>query len=284
MREGILETIIYADIFDYPLTKEEINYWLIPSKTHHSKLIEQKEEYYFLRGRRKIINLRKKRFKYSKKKYEIAKNVAKILKLIPTIKLVGITGALAMSNADKDEDIDLLIITQRDTLWTTRFIATLTLDLLGKRRKPNQNKVANKICLNMFVDEDHLKIPNKEQDLYTAHEVLQMKPIWEKDNIYQKFLSQNQWVKKYLPNAYKELLLKNKPQDTSGVAGWTPPRWRNQERVLEVFLKKFQLWYMKNRRTKEIIKEGAVRFHPQDARVWIMDKYRKKLEAFNLKA
>ncbi|MBI2611766.1 hypothetical protein HYW54_03420 [Candidatus Gottesmanbacteria bacterium] len=283
MKTAFLKTIIYADIFDYPLTKEEINYWLIPSKSQNSSLIEEKEGFYFLKGRKKIINLRKLRNKYSKKKYEIATTIIETLKLIPTIKLIGITGALSVDNSDKNDDIDLFIITQKNTLWTTRFLATLMLDILRVRRKPYQNEIANKICLNMFVDENHLKIPPKEQDLYTAHEVLQMKPLWEKDNIYQKFLSQNQWVKKYLPNAYK-------PKDTSdgkdtsevseGLLGW----WRKQQSLLETLLKKLQLWYMKNRRTTEIINEGIIRFHPQDARIWIMEKYRKKLKDLNLKA
>jgi hypothetical protein len=52
----------------------------------------------------------------------------------------------------------------------------------------------------MFLDEDHLEIPEKEQDLFSAHEVCQLKPIWSKDNVYQEFITQNQWYQKFLPN------------------------------------------------------------------------------------
>ena len=52
----------------------------------------------------------------------------------------------------------------------------------------------------MFLDERHLQIPKKEQDLFSAHEVCQLKVIWEKDGIYQKFLKENQWVRQFLPN------------------------------------------------------------------------------------
>jgi len=47
--------------------------------------------------------------------------------------------------------------------------------------------------------------------------------------------------------------------------------------LVETSLKKFQLWYMRNRRTTEVIKNGVIRFHPEDARVWVMEKYKERL-------
>ena len=43
-------------------------------------------------------------------------------------------------------------------------------------------------------------IPEKEQDLFSAHEVCQMKLVWEKERTYQKFLKANQWSQEFLPN------------------------------------------------------------------------------------
>lgn len=272
MKTAILRTVIYADIFDYPLTKEEAEYWLIQSKKQDTKLIKEKYGYYVLKGRENIISIRLQRERCLKEKIKIAKKITNILKYIPAIRLVGITGGLAMNNADKDDDIDLFIITQRNALWTTRFITTLILDILGVRRRPNQKKIKNKVCLNMFMDESHLKIPKTEQDLYTAHEVLQMKPLWEKDDIYQKFLEENEWVKKYLPNAFPKSI---KYQKLS-------IKYKNNIFLhsVELLLKKLQLWYMRNRRTTEVIKKGFVRFHPQDARVWVMGKYKESLKDY----
>ena len=51
-----------------------------------------------------------------------------------------------------------------------------------------------------FVDLDNLAVLEKEQDLYSAHEVAQIKLLWDKDNTYDQFVSQNLWVKKYLAN------------------------------------------------------------------------------------
>ena len=207
---SVLKTLAYADIFNYPLKKDEVWRFLI-SQTSQSEpkvlrvlsvcpKISQKGDFYFLKGREKNVSLRKKREKWSQKKIEIAHRVARWFKVIPWIKMVGISGALAMNNAHKNDDIDFLIITQKNRLWLTRLLVVLATEALGKRRRPNDKQFKDKVCLNMFLAEDKLTIPQKERDLFSAHEVIQLKPIWEKDDSYQKLIKRNQWVKKYLAN------------------------------------------------------------------------------------
>ena len=208
-QQAILKTLAYADVFSYPLTSKEIHLFLIGQKTNQADLakelkglknISQKRGFFYLENQEKIFYLRQKRKKYSQGKIKIAKKVTNWLKLIPWIKMVGITGNLAMNNADMDDDIDLLILTTKDRLWLSRLSAILITELLGARRRPGQKSVANKICLNMFLDETHLKIPQKEQNLITAHEICQLKPLFSKDNFYHKFIQQNPWAQKFLPN------------------------------------------------------------------------------------
>ena len=55
-----------------------------------------------------------------------------------------------------------------------------------------------KVCLNTILDEEFLEQENK--DLYTAHEVLQMLVCWQRKGIYSKYLFDNEWVFKFLPN------------------------------------------------------------------------------------
>jgi Rieske Fe-S protein len=43
----------------------------------------------------------------------------------------------------------------------------------------------------MFLDEDHLSLPQNEQNLFTAHEVCQLKVLWQRNNLYQKFQKEN---------------------------------------------------------------------------------------------
>ena len=95
--EAIFKTLAYADIFDYPLKKEEIWRWLIinpngnriisPNKSEwvktfgliwrkHSDKFGFKDGYYFLPGREKIVPLRQKREIYSVQKLTLAQKIA----------------------------------------------------------------------------------------------------------------------------------------------------------------------------------------------------------------
>jgi D-beta-D-heptose 7-phosphate kinase/D-beta-D-heptose 1-phosphate adenosyltransferase len=217
MEKAILATLSYSDIFDYPLTEEEIWKWLVledgKQKTENkekflhslkfalnSRQIRVTKGFYHLPRREEIVKIRQQRETYSKLKIKLAEKVAGILRLIPWVKLIGVTGALAMNNSKEDDDLDLLIITSKNRLWLTRLFSVFLVELTGKRRRPGDQKVKDKICLNMLLDESHLAIPEKERDLFSAHEVCQMKPLWEKERTYQKFLKANQWSQEFLPN------------------------------------------------------------------------------------
>lgn len=283
LSRSILQTLVYADVFDYPLTADELYRFLIAdrplNRTTFNKAVTQispdlgqintNNGYYFLRGREKIVALRKKRERWSQEKLRIAQRVAGWLHLIPWIKMAAVTGALAMKNSDREDDIDLLIVSARNRLWSTRFLTVLLVELVAQRRRPGDQQVKDKICLNMFLDEAHLRIPQKEQNLFTAHEACQLKPIWEKDGTYQKFLHVNRWVEKYLMNG-----IKTKEQRNQG----TKKRKRFLVGFFEKFAFRFQLFYMKSRRTTEVVELGRVRFHPEDCQRRILAEYKRKLK------
>ncbi|MGB9706679.1 MAG: hypothetical protein ACPLXP_01200 [Microgenomates group bacterium] len=284
---AILKTLAYADVFDYPLTIKELYRFLIIKRPlsfssfrevlrriqANEKRIEVKGKYFFLRGRGKIVNIRKKRERWSQKKIKIARRVTKWLRLIPTVKMVAVTGALAMKNSDKNDDIDLLIVTAKNRLWLTRILVVFLVELVARRRRPKDVDVRDKICLNMFLDEKHLAVPKNEQDLFTAHEVVQLKPLWDKDNTYQKFLRANLWVKRFLANNLDIKGKKDKPLNFS------ISQFLN---FLEHLAYKIQVAYMSSRRTREIVEFHRVRFHPQDCREWVIKEYQKRLKNLSL--
>ena len=101
-------SVRYHKIFDYVLTKEEFFKW----QYKNQKILVSD-----IKSRSQL-----QREKYSESKLQIAKRASKLISKVPTVLFVGITGSLAMMNADKDSDIDLIIITKRNTLWTTRML------------------------------------------------------------------------------------------------------------------------------------------------------------------
>jgi len=273
LRDAMIATISYADIFDYPLTEEEVRIWLpYVRKYSRRSLKKMYSSYHFGRGQ---FETRKKRAVWSADKWVYARRVAKLLKIIPTIKLIGITGGLTRFNARDADDIDFLIITAPKTLWVTRGFSTILLDLFRLRRRPSDTKLRNLICLNMFMGEDGLMVPLKEQDLFTAHEVLLMTPLWERDGAYRKFLQANRWVRRFLPNAWDEKVKSQKSKVKSGKS-------YNSFSILEPVAQFIQLRYMNSRRTTEVISDKVIRFHPRDARVWIKRELKERLTRANV--
>jgi len=51
---------------------------------------------------------------------------------------------------------------------------------------------------------------------------------------------------------------------------------------LEALARRFQLQYMASRRTTEIVEVGRIRFHPQDARQWVLEEYQKRLKKLRI--
>jgi len=174
----ILENIIYADIFQWPLFKNELRGNI--NKLLEKKIIGTKNGYYFLSGKEYLVERRLEGEKWAGEKMAIARKAANFLKIIPTILLVGVSGGLAVGNVSQNDDIDFFIVCQNGSLWTSRFLATVLLDIFGLRRKPADKFYKDKICLNMFVDEIGMEELKKQKDLFTKHELVQLKPMFER--------------------------------------------------------------------------------------------------------
>jgi len=293
MEKAILRTLIYADLFDFPLTGEELWQRLIwegksssaqPSeeefetclrKLNRTEKIERQKSFYFLSGRGRIVESRKKHLDYSQKKLKKAVAASRFLKLIPLVRLVAVTGSVASENAKHGDDIDLFLITSAGRIWTTRFLVTLLVSLLGVRRRPGQKKFKDKICLNLYLDEGHLGIFKKEQDLFLAYEIYQLKVLWQRGETYQKFLSANTWIKKLLPNGFDKKLFKFKedhPNRFNYLSRVSNSLWGRVEKTLYLF----QLWWMRKKRTTETAKSYLIAFHPADERSRILERFKQK--------
>lgn len=272
MDEATTATIAYADVFDYPFTRDDLSQWML----FDGKVPKQKKLFYYLPGRSHLVALRRKRASWQEEKWTIARRAARILSKISTIQLIGVTGGLAMDNADRQDDIDLFFIVSDSALWMSRLLATVAIELLGIRRRPKDAAVVNKVCLNMFMTESGMSIPSGERDCFSAHEVLQMRTLWERGNIYKRFLKANGWVKTYLPNAWKERV------KSKGLPEYHKSKSNVLFSVLEPFAKKAQLWYMKKHRTHEVISDNTLRFHPNDARIWVKRKFAARLAKYHI--
>jgi hypothetical protein len=286
--EAILKTLLYSDLFDYPLRQEELYNFLIGKKISKSEFtrilnntklpIAFNDGFYFLKNRQRIVQTRQVRERISLKKLVKAEKIINKLSLIPTIKLIGISGTLAMRNCVEGDDIDIFVIAEKGFAWTTRFLTAFMLIIMGVYRNKNSQKYQDKICLNLILDEN--KISFKEKDLFTAHEIVQLLPVFEKDKTYRKFLTANSWVKNILPNfEFKhESIFKKQQSDFDKLLIAIL-----KIIFLEKILKKLQLLYMRKSITREKLEDGFIGLHPFDYRSYILKKYSQKLTKSGLK-
>lgn len=274
--EEIIKTLAYFDLFDFPLKEEEIWRYLKSEKAKkknlktilktmlHEKKIEKEKEYYFIAGRSSLGELREKRAEISRKKIEKAKKVLHFLKLNPYLKMVAITGTLAAENAEQEDDVDLMMIFEGKRLFIGRAIEFLILKLLGKRRNPKGKQTQDLLCPNLYLSEEALKIEN--EDIYTAHEIMQIKIVWDREEMGKRFLSANRWVKNFFPHVEMDKVRKEK-------------RKKRKFFLLnlgERIMRKTQLNYMRRKISKEKISEKALFFHPEDQREKILALYGKR--------
>jgi hypothetical protein len=283
--KAILKTVIYSDIFNSPLSENELWRFLTSDrkitkdefvkaiKKLSSKIIS-KDGMYCLADKEACIEKKKVLSPEVAKKIRLAKHTAYVLSHIPTISFIGLSGGVAVGNAEKDDDVDLFIITKRNTLFVTRFFILLVLEALGLRRTRNDSHPANKICANFLIDEAALVWPVNSRDLYTARELMQMKPLFDRNGMYRKFLSANLWSKTFFPNAEPYRIAFTEPQSymivkfLSALVTAFP---------FEVLMRLVQKGLMKRFRTKEFVSDHVLAFHPYDYRRQTLRRFEKRL-------
>jgi hypothetical protein len=199
---AILKTLSYSDLFDYALTREEVFRFLIGVRTSrsevdralddHSRLdgsVARLDDFVTLSARQDLVTRRAYWRRAARAQLPRARAYARLLAHFPYVRMVALTGGLAMENA-RDNDIDYLIITAPGRLWLVRGL-TVALVRLARLR-------GDHLCPNFLLTENAIAIP--DENLYTAHEIVQMIPLFGA-NVYDRFREQNRWTEHYLPNA-----------------------------------------------------------------------------------
>lgn len=332
LEKSILATIAYYDVLAYPLTGFEVFKYLInpshiiaqfkPEQALASEslaqpcfldtlkalknkplknYIEEKNGFYFLKNRAKLYKTRIERQKISDQKWKKARKIIKYLQIIPYLRMIAISGSLAIANTKKQSDIDLLIITKHKRIWTNRFLITSFIHLLGKRR--HNKKTADRLCLNHYITDKSLKIDFPS--LYNAQTYAHLMPVSEiEPGIYKKFQKANQWIENYLafyPASPDASLAKSERASQGGSEQNDSNQRliknrkvlrkiaRFQEIILNTFLGTilekilaiFQKTIMKKHlppargEGRVITDDFQLEFHPASPEVKILDKYNK---------
>lgn len=204
MESAILRTVLYADIFDYPLTLHELYLYLIGRKAESvaeiaellatsQRLREalcQRDGYVVLHHRANLVETRRQREAHAARLMREARRYGQWLSKLPFVRMVAVTGAVAMANPTHEhDDIDYMLIVQPGRVWLARALAVALVHLARMH--------GVELCPNYVLAADRL--PQTRTDLYVAHELAQMLPLYGYDQ-YRALIAANAWMNEFLPN------------------------------------------------------------------------------------
>ena len=134
---------------------------------------------------------------------------------IPWVLGIALCNSLAMNSANEHSDIDLFVVTKSNRIWTVRIIMTLLLAIMWQRK--TSKKHAGKFCLSFFISQDWLDLTNiaLENDIYLAYWIDTLKPIINRNNIFEDFIKSNSFLlgtnKEIEQKIIEQSLLKTSP-------------------------------------------------------------------------
>lgn len=211
LRQDIKKTIEYAKKFGATLNTSQLKKRLISKKIYDEDQIDAIAE-------KMGIDQTSIKNNQTNIKIKKTKSLVKLLSLNRNILFIGITGSVAFEQPNKEDDIDLMIITKVNKLWTTRLWLKLwVLSHNIPHRKYNQKEKGNEFCFNLWMNESSLLIPKNKQNLRNGLDLINVKKVLNRDQTWEKLIFENEWVKMELATPYSFLINKNNYQPKKNI-------------------------------------------------------------------
>lgn len=295
MFHAILKTLAYFDVFDYPLTAVEVHKFLWGQTSTLSEVVQALEQmenagqigrrfgYYCLPGREVLVETRWQRYLLAESKFSKALRVARLLRLVPNVRLMAVCNNLAFSNARKESDIDLLIVTSPGRIWISRLLVTVLVQLLGLRR--HGKKIADRCCLSFYVTADAADVKPlalAPEDPYLCYWLAMLAIVYVRPGAADAFWQANAWVRDVMPNFRPRVMNQRRTVRSLSRAMWS---WRAGE-WLNGVAKKIQLAKMARRERHRqrgigvVISDRMLKFHEDDRRTYYRKQWQERIERF----
>ncbi|MGA2298357.1 MAG: radical SAM protein [FCB group bacterium] len=203
IKADIIRVISYFDLFDYPLTINQIIRFSKYSPEQISKtlqelininVIKNQSDYYYLNVREWTVQARQlKEQEFNKIKFKV-RLCGWLLSNIPFVKGIIITGSISKEIFSKYDDFDFLVVVKKNHLWVCRTLIQLLKKLVSFNYRNNNYKY---FCCNYFLDEENLEINEKNE--FIAIEIATSIPLFNR-RIYDAYFDKNNWIKNCYPN------------------------------------------------------------------------------------
>jgi len=196
----IVEPVLYGDIFDFPVTLDEVHrFCRLPMSTEQLRLaladeqgagriVSQVDEFYVMRGREALVDTRRRRAARSRQARRRARTLMRFVKYLPFVRGSLMTGSTATDNARQRDDLDYLVLVHPGRMW-------LVFGVLGTLQRLGLGRV---LCVNYYLSVDSLGLT--ERSPYVARELLQARPLVGADHV-RRLYGENRWIAEIYPNA-----------------------------------------------------------------------------------
>jgi hypothetical protein len=198
---AIARSVLYASLFDYPLTLAQLRQTLIESAQTPSQLlatytgsavlqqvVECREGFFFPRGRADLIAERRRREADSRAFLTRHARLLQLICAMPGVRLAALSGSIAHLNLDREGDLDLFIVTRGRRVWSVTVAIVLLAKLMRRRRV---------VCANFVVADSRLAF--EPADLFTASQIIHLKPLVGTE-VFGTLVEANPFVRRFYPN------------------------------------------------------------------------------------
>jgi len=233
LRSALEKVFDVSAFLNYPFTLEEVVNYFLPNCNMTSEGLRSLvangifpeipfgiEKDFLIARPTQSLALRMERQRFSSAKLDAASNFASILdRLVPFIRTIAVTGSVAYGSADKWDDIDLFIVTERDRLWLSVLVALILVRITKMLRLRPPHLLS--ICLSYVHDELGFALDssrNRVNPLF-ARELLMAKPVLGEDH-YRKILERSDWVGEIYARPYQAKIHRMQREARSEKEGW----------------------------------------------------------------
>jgi hypothetical protein len=201
LESGIIKTLLYSGIFEYPLTFEELvkycrvkiidleQFKLSLKRILDKKLVYQIDGFLLLKEESEYIKKRIVANRFSKKLLPVALKFSKTLMRFPFLRGICLSGSISKNNFSIGNDIDFFIIAEQKRVWLLRFLLIIY-------HKTLQQKHKKYFCLNYFIQKNTIITP---MNIFIASELASLIPTCGEEICFD-FINLNNWTKDYYPN------------------------------------------------------------------------------------
>jgi hypothetical protein len=201
---AIARSVLFAALFEYPLTLAQLRQTLIESEQTPSEILATfdasealasvvafRDGFFFPKGCAHFVDERRRREARSRSFLADHRFLLKLICAIPYVRMVALSGSIAHLNLDGAGDLDLFVVTRGRHVWSVTVAVVLLAKLMRRRRI---------VCANFTIADSRLALD--QRDLFTASQIIHLKPLIGRD-VYRRFLAANPFVFRFYPNFHE---------------------------------------------------------------------------------